>query len=436
MIQETRRADGIYITDENGKRYTTLNEIASCLGYQNKKFLEKLHVCLDNCMIGHVPGVGKEKKRLLQRLLDEANGDFNKAYLMGIGGEAVDYAVKIARRATGKEEIISFWHALHGRSYAGASLSGVALRKSGFGNPMPGIIMVPYPSEEAEQFAETEGVLGPFAFLEKQLQYASAGSLAAIIIEPIQALGGMVSPSKEAMQDLRKLCDEKGALLIFDEIQCGSGRCGSMYSYQQFGVVPDIVLLGKGLSNGMGYGAMLLNERASCGVIEAALKGGCSDNEFACGVTNVVLDIYQEEKVFENVKKQGNLFQTQLYQGLSKNPIVKQISGRGLGIGIGLEAGYAEIVQQQLFEKGILIGVSEDYLLIRPPYIIREEETMYCADIIIQTLNEVYQIQNAETKEKKYDLNQRRPVLIPETTYASNEMMREDISKTRRKVTI
>ena len=388
-----KKAEGALWEDEDGNCFISLNEISMALGYGNSRFQEKVAGALLEGKLAHVCPLQQEKALLIERLLSYGKDAFEKVFFSSSGGEAVDWAVKAARRYRGKENIVTFWHGLHGRSFAGAALSGVPARKTGFGSLPSGFHCLPYPDCAACPFGQKEEScqLECITFIENYLYYGTSGDLAGIIMEPVQPLGGMACPGQKAWNGLRRLADEKEALLILDEIQTGFGRTGTMFHFEQTGILPDILLLGKGLSNGFGMGAMLLNHAAAKNMRPEEMSGGAADTPFHCTVVNTVLDILEEDNLLAHVRKMGALFCSGLEEIAHKSGQIARLRGKGLAIGIELTNIDPKQAADRLYQKGLDIGTWEKGLLIRPPLVITQqqvESSLQSIRLVLEELTE------------------------------------------------
>lgn len=355
VLYKDARASSFF--DEDGKEFLCLNEISLGLGYGHLQFTERVAQLVKEKMIGHLSPLSYEKEKLIKRFMEYTHGDFDKFFMASSGGEVVDWAIKIARRVTGKDRIISFRNALHGRSFAGAFISDTPLRKEGFGSGLDNVTFWDYPADGRK--------------FEKEAQ--NFDDIAGIILEPYQALGGMASPAVEYYRWLREYADRNNIVIIFDEIQTGFGKTGSMFAYEDSGIVPDILLLGKAMSNGFGLGALLMNKRCGEKIKPYEMSGGSADNDLMCGIVNTVFDIYEEEKILEHVQCMGELLKRRL------SPYGRL---RGKGLFISLETEMAEKIIKHARENGVILGGSKNRVMLRAPLVISEEEINRVCDLV------------------------------------------------------
>jgi 4-aminobutyrate aminotransferase len=294
-----------------------------------------------------------------------------KSFLTNSGTESVEAAIKLARHSTGRQYIIGFFGAFHGRSYGSVSLTASSAKyKAGFGPMLPGIVHAPY----ADKLADYTDMDHPDTpdYIENVLfrRTVPASEVAAIILEPVLGEGGYVIPPKPWVQNLRRICDEQGILLIADEVQSGMGRTGRMWAIDHFGVRPDIVAAGKGIASGLPLGAMIA--RADLMTWSKGAHGSTyGGNPISCAAALATIDLIQKE-LMDNASSVGSY----LLEGL--RPLQEEheaiVDVRGLGLMIGVEFSTAEIasvVEEACFQKGLLVlGCGDKALRMSPPLMI------------------------------------------------------------------
>lgn len=357
------RAEGIRFTDEAGRTYRNLNDISCVLGYGHPRFTRELSRLVTEKMLAHGSMMSPEKERLIQNFMNVTDHNFDKILFTGSGGEVVDWAIKAARRVTGRDRIITFRNALHGRSFAGAWISDTPLRKEGFGSGLQNITFWDCPSDGRPC----------------QPDAGDLSDAAAVIIEPYQA-SGMGAPSAEYWKWLREYTKAQGVLLIFDEIQTGFGKTGHFFAYPQTGVIPDILLAGKGMSNGFGLGAMLMSGQVGSCIRPYEFSGGSADNDLMCSIVNLVFDIFADEKIPEHANRMGTFFREQLAAAAAEQAIPCSFRGDGLFFSMLLPDGMAAAVVPAMKEQGILLGRWGNMLVFRPPLILTEEDIVFTCE--------------------------------------------------------
>jgi acetylornithine/N-succinyldiaminopimelate aminotransferase len=352
------RGEGVYLYDADGKEYLD--------------FLAGISVCsIGHCHPAVVAAVTEQTERLMhvsnlfytepmtklaQRLSDSSLG--GRVFFCNSGTEANEAAIKVARKhAHGRgitaPEIISFEGEFHGRSYGALAATPKLARNEALGPMLPGFRSVPDNDVEALRAA-----VGP--------------NTAAVLIEPIQGESGVRPTSDEALVAARQACDEVGALLIFDEIQTGIGRTGSLWAYQQTPVRPDVITSAKALGNGMPIGACITGPEAA-----DALQPGDHGSTFAAGPIGTsaalaVLDTVDDPTLLRSVRELGG----RLRSGLEELPGVAGTRGRGLMIGVALEDGIdAAAVGADLLQRGLIVNVpAPSTLRLLPPLVVNADQ--------------------------------------------------------------
>jgi predicted acetylornithine/succinylornithine family transaminase len=296
-----------------------------------------------------------------------------KAFFCNSGAEANEAAIKLARKYAkenlGPErfEIITMLKSFHGRTMATITATGQERFHKGFEPLLPGFRYVPYNDIKAVEDAMTE-------------------KTCAIMIEPVQGEGGVNVPSREYIQGLRRLCDEKGIPLIFDEVQTGMGRTGTLFAYEHFGIEPDIMTLAKGLANGVPIGAMLTRERFATAFVPGTHASTFGGNPLAAAAAVAVLQMVRKENILRNCNFVGGYLINQLKRLKSSFDFIKDVRGLGLLVGMELTFDAGDIVKKCL-EKGLLINYTNTNVLrFIPPLIVTEDEV----DVLINALEEIF----------------------------------------------
>lgn len=328
----------------------------------------------------------------------------HKFYFGNSGAEAIECALKVARYHTGRQNIIAFLGAFHGRTMGALSLTASkAQQRRRFGPLVPGITHVRYPytyrgcsggPQEEEAFA-----LGCARYIEEKLFKTTLPpeEVAAIFVEPIQGEGGYVVAPTIFMRELRNICDRHGILLVVDEVQSGVGRTGKWWSVEHSGVEPDIVCIAKGIASGMPLSLCMTR----AGIMDwkpgshASTFGG---NPVAIAAAMATLDIIEREGM-ANAAQVGDAMMQRLKDWPKKHPIVGEVRGRGLMIGIEIvkdqqsrepAAEWRNQIETLAFERGLLIlGCGETSIRISPPLILKQEEADIALDILEESLAEV-----------------------------------------------
>lgn len=293
------------------------------------------------------------RARAAKKLVDIAPELLTKAFFVNSGTEANENAMKIARMLTGRTKIISFEGGFHGRTPGSVSATGLAKYRENVS-----------PLLEGHIYAE----FGSVASVEKLLDEQTA----AIILEPLQSMGGVRMAEPEFYQALREMCDQAGAMLIYDEVQTGMGRTGEFFFAGRFGVVPDMIALAKGIASGVPMGAVLMTDAIAGEIKTGDLGTTFGGGPLACAALEATVDVILDERLLENVRENSEY----LFSELTKMPLVEEVRGLGYLIGIKFPGGTAKRVQQALLEKKIITGLSDDPSVLRllPPLTLRRPE--------------------------------------------------------------
>ncbi len=356
---------GCWLLDTKGNKYLDMvaGVAVNSLGHCHPAITDTIKKQAEKLL--HVSNIywTKEQGLLAEKLITLS--DHKGVFFCNSGSEAVEGALKAARkygktRSRVKQKIICFNNSFHGRTMG--SLSVTAQKKY------------------QEQF---EPLLGDVITCEfnniESVKNKTLEDVCAIIVEPIQGEGGVLSSTQEFMESLKTLCIENDILLIFDEVQCGIGRLGTFYAYETFRVIPDIVCMAKGLGGGLPLGAFMVSEKAD--VLTFGDHGSTfGGNPLVSAVGKSVVDIISESLFLIDVKKKGEYLKTQLNQMKKRYSCIKDVRGTGLMLGIELDKGSKDIIEKAFKENLLIIGAGENIIRIVPPLTISYEEI----DIFIQ----------------------------------------------------
>jgi acetylornithine/N-succinyldiaminopimelate aminotransferase len=298
-----------------------------------------------------------------------------RVFFSNSGAEAVEGAIKLARRwghlkLNGAYEIITAANSFHGRTLATLAATGQAKFQKPYEPLTPGFVTVPFNDIQ-------------------EIKKATSEKTCAVLLEPVQAEGGVYIPSDTYLQEVRAWCDERNLLLMLDEVQTGMGRLGTLFGYELFGVKPDVITLAKGLGSGVPIGAFLANERAAVFVPgdHGSTFGG---NPLCCAVGLAVLKQIIEKNVPANARAMGDYLLDKLTQLKEKYPIIKDVRGRGLLIAIELHSEAAERLMYACLERGLMINqLKADLIRVIPPLIITRQDVDKGLTILDQALAEL-----------------------------------------------
>jgi acetylornithine/N-succinyldiaminopimelate aminotransferase len=376
LMLEIEKARGIYLYETSGKRYVDLvsGVSVSNLGHNHPEIVTAVKEQVDKYMHLMVYGeiIQSPQVKLAELLAKVLPAPLDCTYFVNSGSEANEGAIKLAKRYTGRYKIIAFKNAYHGSTQGALSVMGGEYFKQAFRPLLPGISFLDF--NNTDQLSEIDE------------------TVAAVIIEPIQGEGGIIVPSKEYMQALRKRCTESGALLIFDEVQTGFGRTGKMFAMQHFDVVPDIVSFAKGLGGGMPIGAFVSSKEIMDSFMSKPVLGhittfGGHPVSCAAGLASLKILVSQPE-IIASVADKAERFRKNLV-----HPKIKLIRGIGLLMAVELETNK---MAWDFIYKGAEMGIITDPFLfcescirIAPPLIITNEEIDEVCTLILNVLHEI-----------------------------------------------
>jgi 4-aminobutyrate aminotransferase len=309
-----------------------------------------------------------------------------QVFFCNSGAEAVDGSLKMARRLTGRAGIVAFRGAFHGRTFGGTSLTtSKAKYREGYEPLLSSIAIAPYGrGDGAADLAALDEILAT------QMPGSSVG---AVVVEPVLGEGGYIVPPVAWLEGLRERCDRIGALLIFDEVQCGMGRTGRPFAAETFGVGPDVLLFAKAVASGMPLGGIVA-ERASFSKWPPASHGSTfGGNPVSCAAALATIDVLEQEGLCERARVVGTQMLSQLREATRGNTAVVEVRGIGLMIGIELVSGQmAAEVQRRCFDAGALLlvcGTSDQVIRLIPPLTITDDEAAQGIEILTSALGEV-----------------------------------------------
>lgn len=340
---------------------------------------------------------------LARKLAEIAPGDAPKRVYFGNSGtEAVEAAMKLARAYTGRDKFIAFTGAFHGRTLGSLSLTASRpVQRHKFGPLIPGVIHVPYAYcyRCVYNLKPDDCAMHCARIIEEQLfrTYVPSDEVAAIFVEPIQGEGGYVVPPPEFLRELRRICDRHGILLVADEVQSGFGRTGKMWAIDDSGVVPDILCVAKGIASGMPLGAMISKAEIMNWPPGAhASTFGGNPVSIAAALASIEL---LEEKYIANAARMGEYFMKRLKEWPERHPMVGEIRGRGLMIGIELVRDHSTKERagdernrwvRLAFEKGLLVlGCGVNTLRLMPPLMVNKRQIDFAVETLDQCLTEI-----------------------------------------------
>ena len=373
LALEIERAEGIYLYGTKGERYMDLISgiSVSNVGHRHPHVVEAIKQQVDTHMHLMVFGeyIQAPQTKLAKILTDHLPSSLDCCYFVNSGSEATEGALKLAKRYTGRTGLVSFRDAYHGSTQGSLSVMGNEFFKNAYRPLLPGVTILDFNAHE-------------------QLQQITAHT-ACVIVEPIQAEAGVVLPENDFLQVLRKRCDETGALLIFDEIQTGCGRTGSLFAFEHYNVIPDILLLAKGLGGGMPIGAFISSKKIMSSLTGNPVLGHITTfggHPVCCAAAHATIEVLINEQLPRQVKEKELLFME-----LLQHKSIRSVRSKGLLIAVEFES--AEM-NMKVIDRCIKSGIITDWFLfcdqamrIAPPLIITGEEILEACKVILDSIN-------------------------------------------------
>jgi LysW-gamma-L-lysine/LysW-L-ornithine aminotransferase len=348
------KGEGAIVWDDEGNRYIDcVGGIGvATIGHGNPTLAKALAEQAGKLVVCPEIFHNDQRARLLERYAAITPDNMNRFFLSNSGAEAVEGALKIARLATGRKEIIAFRKGFHGRTFGALTATATGKYRNPFLPLVPDFHHVPY--NRLDELAET---------ITEQT--------AAVILEVIQGEGGIIEAKPEFLQGVRELCDQHGALLIFDEIQTGFGRTGKMFGHQHFNVLPDIMTLAKGIGGGFPIGMVCFGDKV--GELPKGSHGSTfGGNALACAAANAALDVLEQEQLVERCRETGAYFREKLEA--IDSPLIRSVRGKGLLLGLELKKRVQEFVVKLMGERILALPAGTTVLRFLPPVVIQREE--------------------------------------------------------------
>ena len=366
------RGSGARVWDSNGKEYLDfVAGIAVCsLGHSHPKVVEAIKKQVE--ILTHVSNLYHIEPQILYAKKLIENSFAQKAFFCNSGAEANEAAIKLARKyayenmGAGKYELITMKDSFHGRTMATVTATGQTKFQVGFAPLLEGFKHVPFDNISALSDAITDKTCG-------------------VMLEPILGEGGVKIPDDKYLSSVRKICNEKGILMILDEIQVGMARTGTLFAYEHYNVEPDIVTLAKAVGNGFPIGVMMATDRVASAFQPGSHASTFGGNPLAMAAALATMETILNDGILENVRKVGSYFLKKLHELKNRSSVIKEIRGRGLIIGIEISIDGAPIVNACM-DRGLLINCTGGSVLrFVPPLTITEKDV----DAAVAILGEV-----------------------------------------------
>jgi len=373
------KGKGSHVWDVDGKEYIDCmgGYGVALVGHQNERVVKAIKEQVDKIITVHSSLYNKTREEFLKILIGLAPKNLTQVHLNNSGAEAIEAAIKFARKFTGKKGMVAMKGSYHGKSFGALSLTFHPKYRKAF-----------QPLVEKVSFAS-------FGDIES-LRSVIDDDTAFVILEPIQGESGIIVAPDGFLQDVRKLCDEKGILLIFDEIQSGLGRTGRLWACDHWNTAPDIMCLAKGIAGGVPMGATLVRADILAVINKGEHSSTFGGNPLSCAAGIAALKALTEDGLVENSEKMGKIFREGLERLKEKHTIIREIRGKGLMIGVELKFDVRDILMN-LIKDGILMLYSgRNILRILPPLVISEEDITKVLQSLDSVLSEEEKRRNVQ----------------------------------------
>ncbi|MDQ2959890.1 MAG: aspartate aminotransferase family protein [Candidatus Dormibacteraeota bacterium] len=371
------------------------------LGHLHPAVVRAVHEQVDRLWHTSVTAVNPLLVDAAAALVSVTPEGLDQVFLNNSGAEAVESAIKLARRSTGRTEIIAFTGAFHGRTYGALSLTASKAKyRDGMGPFLPGVHHVRYPHcfRYCDHGRDQQCPIARGDELQHLFKTTvPATSVAAIFVEPLQGEGGFVVPPRDFLPTLRRICDENGILLVCDEVQSGFGRTGRFFCVEHFGVTPDIMCVAKGFGNGLPIAGLAASHRVMSAWHPGDHGTTYGGNAVACAAAVAVIETMKSERIPERAAALGRQVKDRLTGWTDEFPVIADV--RGLGLMIGLEfmrdgapaSDLAHAVQRRCIDNDLLIltcGIDDNVIRLLPPLTIPEDELTRGLDILERCVRE------------------------------------------------
>ena len=356
------KGEGTWLIDDTGRRFLDLGSgiAVTLLGHANPILVAALTEQAQK--LWHVSNLYEIPGQMaLADMLTEATFA-DTVFFTNSGTETAELAIKMARKYWYEKgdpdriEIVTFEGCFHGRSSAAIAASGAPKMVKGFGPMLPGFVQVPWGDHDALRAAVTDRT-------------------AAVLIEPVQGEGGIRVLPDQCLKGLRDLCDETGALLILDEVQCGMGRTGRLFAHEWAGVTPDIMMVAKGIGGGFPLGAVLATEEAAAGMVVGTHGSTYGGNPLAMAVGQAVMKTITADGFLSDVNRKAGLLRQKLEGLIADHPdVFEEVRGAGLMLGLKCKPAAADVVKAGYAEDVILVPAGDNVARLLPPLTISDDE--------------------------------------------------------------
>jgi acetylornithine/LysW-gamma-L-lysine aminotransferase len=365
------KGKGAHVWDINGKEYIDCmgGYGVALVGHRNDRVVNAIKSQLEKIITVHSSLYNKTREEFLENLIGIAPNGLSQVHLNNSGTEAVEAAIKFARKFTGKKGMVAMNGSYHGKSMGSLSLTFNPKYRNKF-----------QPLVEKVKFSTFGDIDALRSTIDNDTGF--------VILEPIQGESGIHVAPDGFLQDVRKLCNEKGILLVFDEIQSGFGRTGRMWASEHWNTIPDIMCLAKGIAGGVPMGATLVKPDILACIKKGEHSSTFGGNPLSCAAGIGAIQALTKDGLIENAEKMGAVFQAGLERIKSKHKIIREVRGKGLMIGVELKFEVKDILMGAI-QKGVLLLYSgRNIIRLLPPLVITKEDILKVVDILDGLLEE------------------------------------------------
>ena len=350
------KGEGATIWDADGKKYIDCmgGYGVGLIGYSNKKVIAGIEEQLKKIMISHMSVYNNSRSRFLKKLTDIAPPDVTKIFFSNSGAESVEAALKFARKYSQKTGIISMYGGYHGKTFGALSVTHNAKYRKSFVPLLDGIKFIPYGKVDS-------------------LIDAIDDNTGTVILEPIQGETGVILPPDGFLNSVRKICDEKNVVLIFDEIQTGLGRTGKMWAGEHWETVPDIMCIAKGIAAGIPMGVTFLKPKVAEAMRVGEHSSTFAGNPIACAAGNAVLEVISEDNLVSRAAEVGNHFKSGLLELKEHHPIIREVRGLGMMLAMEMRFDVRDILLDGIKNGLLMLYSGRNIIRLLPPLIMDKD---------------------------------------------------------------
>lgn len=371
------RGLGSHVWDVNGKEYIDCmgGYGVALVGHCNPRVVKAIKSQIEKIITVHSSLYNKTREEFLENLIKVAPKGLDQVYLNNSGTEAVEAAIKFARKFTGRKGMIAMNGSYHGKSFGSLSVTFNPKYRKSFEPLLDDVTFTPFGDVDA-------------------LRKSVTSDTAFVILEPIQGESGIHVAPDGFLQEARKICNEKGALLIFDEIQAGLGRTGKLWASQHWETVPDIMCLAKGIAGGVPMGATLVRSDVLAAISKGEQSSTFGGNPLSCAAGIATIQALTQDGLVDNAEKMGKIFREGLERLRDKHKIIREIRGKGLMIGVEMKFDVKDILFDGIANNLLLLYSGKNILRLLPPLVISESDINKALEILDNILTKEVQRRN------------------------------------------